>query len=66
MSCVRWHQLPSPVKIHLLFALQMVLQTTVHLTAGGLGLAHALQLVVAGLTVELAAILRLRMAGRIV
>ena len=45
---------------------QMALQATVHLTADGLGSARALQLVVAGLTVELAAILRLRMAGRIV
>ena len=47
-------------------ASQMALQATVHLMVDGLGLAHALQRVVAGLTTERAAILRLRMAGRIV
>ena len=45
---------------------QMALQVTVHSMVDGLGLAHALQLAVAGLTTECAAILRLRMAGRIV
>lgn len=47
-------------------ASQMVLQATVHLMVDGLGLAHALQRAVAGLSTEFAAILRLRMAGRIV
>ena len=47
-------------------ASQMALQVTVHLMVDGPDLAHALQLAVAGLSTERAAILRLRMAGRIV
>ena len=45
---------------------QMTLQARVHLMGDGLGLAHALQLAVAVLSTEFAAILRLQMAGRIV
>ena len=63
-SC--WFPLASCIKNNLFSALQMALQATVHLMGDGLGLAHAPQLAVAALSTERAAILRLRMAGRIV
>ena len=63
-SC--WFPLASCIKNNLFSALQMALQATVHLMGDGLGLAHAPQLAVAALSTEFAAILRLRMAGRIV
>ena len=44
----------------------MALQARVHLMGDGLGLAHALQLAVAVLSTEFAAILRLRMAANVV
>ena len=66
MSFLCWISLTSCIKRDLFSASQMASQATVHLMVDGLGLAHALQLAVAGLSTEFAAILRLRMAGRIV
>ena len=61
-----WISLASCIKNDQFSALQMALQARVHLMGDGLGLAHALQLAVAVLSTEFAAILRLQMAGRIV
>ena len=54
------------VDAKLIFVAQMVSQATVNLTVDGLDSAHAQKLVVAGLSVERAAILRLQMAAVIV